>query len=67
MQIQLSVELIQHASGMELTASKIHAKFMPLTLNAMPKQNVFGMQQLQPSVLLMFAQIIQMQQNVELM
>jgi hypothetical protein len=65
MQIQLSVEPIIHASGMVLTASKTHVKFMPLILHAMLKQNVFGMQQLQPSVPLMFAQTIQIQQSVD--
>jgi hypothetical protein len=59
MQIQLNVELIKHASGMELNASKTHVKFMPLIVHAMLKQNVYGIQLQQLSAPLMFAQTIQ--------
>jgi hypothetical protein len=67
MQIQLNVELLRHASGTVLTASKTHAKFMPLILHAMLKQNVFGIQLQQLSALQMYALSTQIQQSVELM
>jgi hypothetical protein len=53
------VELNQHVSGMEQTASKIHAKFIKLILHAMLRQNVVGMRQ--RNAKLMFVQIMLLQ------
>ena len=62
---QQSVELNQHASGLEPTVSRIHAKFMLLIHHAMLKPNVSGM--LQPNVRQMFAQTMQQMLHALLM
>jgi len=64
-QTKQSVELSQHASGVEPTVSKTLVKFMLLILNVMLKPNASGM--LQQNVRQMFAQTMLLKVHAPLM